>query len=97
MDSDIYQYTVIPFGLINADATYQKILNKLFLRMIGDTKEAYVDSMLVKSIKSVNRVEELRNTIERIRLHQVCLNPARVFGIHSGKFLGYMVRHRCQP
>lgn len=47
IDSDIHHYRVMPFGLINAGSTYQRMVNKLFIGMIGETVEAYVDDMLV--------------------------------------------------
>lgn len=43
VDSDIYHYTVLSLGLINVDATYQRMVNKFFAKMIDDTMEAYVD------------------------------------------------------
>lgn len=46
-DNDIYRYTVLPFRLIITWATYQNMVNKLLANMIGDTMEAYVDSMSV--------------------------------------------------
>lgn len=36
VDIDIYHYIVMPFGLINAGTTYQRMVNKLFTDMIGD-------------------------------------------------------------
>lgn len=94
-DIDIYHDTSMPFGLINAGATYLRMVNNLFVRIIGDTMEAYVDYMLVKSIKGADHVEDLRKTFERIRFHQVCLNPVKcAFCIQSDKFLCYMVRQR---
>lgn len=94
-DNDIYHYTVIPFGLINAGVTYQMMVNKLFVGMICDTMEAYVDDMLVKSIKRVDHVEDLRNTFERMRLHQVRLNQTKcAYDVQYDKFLGYMVSQR---
>lgn len=51
--------------------------------------------MLVKSVKGIDHVEELRKTFECMRLHQVCFNTAKcAFGIQSSKFLGYMVCQR---
>lgn len=47
-DNEIYQYTVILFGLINAGSTFKRIDNKLFTDMVNDTMEMYVDDMLVK-------------------------------------------------
>lgn len=44
-DNDIYHYTVIHFGFINAGITYQRIVNMLCANMLGDTMEFYVDDM----------------------------------------------------
>lgn len=49
-DCGLYCYTVMPSGLKNARATYQRHVNKMFQDMIGKTMEVYVDDMLVKSI-----------------------------------------------
>lgn len=39
----------MPFGLKNAGATYQKLVNHLFKEHIGSNMEVYVDDLLVKS------------------------------------------------
>ncbi|XP_077251992.1 uncharacterized protein LOC143891256 [Tasmannia lanceolata] len=44
-----YCYRVMPFGLKNAGATYQRLVNRLFKEQIGRNMEVYVDDMLVKS------------------------------------------------
>lgn len=49
----------MPFGLINDGSTHQRMVHKLFPDMIGDTMEAYVDDMLVKSKRSVDHEEDL--------------------------------------
>ncbi|XP_039688680.1 uncharacterized protein [Medicago truncatula] len=42
-------YLVMPFGLINAGATYQRGMTKIFHDMIHKEIEVYVDDMIVKS------------------------------------------------
>ena len=44
-----YCYRVMPFGLKNAGATYQRLVNRMFQKQIGTTMEVYIDDMLVKS------------------------------------------------
>ena len=46
----MFCYTVIPFRLKNAGATYQRLVNKMFTDMLGTTMEVYIDNMLVKSL-----------------------------------------------
>jgi len=44
-------YRVMPFGLKNAGATYQRLMDKIFNDLLGKTMEVYVDDMVVKSQK----------------------------------------------
>ena len=44
-----YFYRVMPFGLKNARATYQRLMDKVFSHLIGHYVEVYVDNMVVKS------------------------------------------------
>ena len=51
-DIGLYCYRVMPFGLKNAGATYQRLVNLMFQKQIGNNMEVYVDDMLVKSKKA---------------------------------------------
>ena len=51
-DTGLYCYKVMPFGLKNAGATYQRLVNHMFKKLIGTNMEVYVDDMLVKSKKA---------------------------------------------
>ena len=46
-----YCYRAMPFGLKNVEATYQRLVNKIFQKQIGASMEVYIDDMLVKSVK----------------------------------------------
>ena len=48
-EKEIYCYKVMPFGLKNAGAIYQRLISKMFLKPIGVTAEAYIDDMVIKS------------------------------------------------
>ncbi|KAL5555767.1 hypothetical protein UlMin_038003 [Ulmus minor] len=94
-DQGLYCYKVMPFGLKNAGATYQRLVNKMFKQQIGKTMEVYVDDMLVKSLKADEHINNLRESFEVLREYKMKLNPAKcAFGVTSGKFLGFMVNHR---
>ena len=54
-----YCYKRMPFGLKNAGATFQRLINKMFSSMLGKTMEVYIDDMLVKLAKAKKRVEHL--------------------------------------
>ena len=44
-----YCYRVMPFGLKNVGAIYQRLVNRMFQKKIGTSMEVYIDDMLVKS------------------------------------------------
>ena len=45
----LFCYRVMPFGLKNAGATYQRLMNKMFANQIGRNVQIYINDMLVKS------------------------------------------------
>ncbi|XP_074271002.1 uncharacterized protein LOC141594921 [Silene latifolia] len=91
----IFFYKVMPFGLKNAGATYQRAMQKIFDDMLHDIVECYVDDLVVKSKKKVDHVKDLRTVFERLRKCKLKMNPLKcAFGVSSGKFLGFIVRHR---
>ena len=57
-----YCYQVIPFGLKNAGATYQRLVNIMFQKHIGASMEVYIDDKLVKSVKAELHVDHLCKT-----------------------------------
>ena len=50
-NQDLFCYKVMPFGLKNAKATYQRLVNHMFCPQLGRNVEVYMDDMLVKSAK----------------------------------------------
>uniref|UniRef100_A0A2N9GJG2 Reverse transcriptase domain-containing protein n=1 Tax=Fagus sylvatica TaxID=28930 RepID=A0A2N9GJG2_FAGSY len=91
----LFCYKVMPFGLKNAGATYQRLMNKMFHDQIVRNVEVYVDDMLVKSKEEDGHLDDLRETFETLRKYQMKLNPSKcAFGVYSGKFLGFMVSQR---
>ena len=88
-------YKVMPFGLKNAGATYQKLVNHMFRPQIGRNVEVYIDDMLVKSQDEEIHLDDLQETFDTLRQYNMKLNPSKcAFGVSSGKFLGFMVSHR---
>ena len=56
----IYCYRVMPFGLKNIGATYQRLVNQMFSKQIGRNVEVYVDNMLVKSKEKENHLDDFK-------------------------------------
>ena len=88
----LYCYKVMPFGLKNASATYQRLVNRMFNKQIGINMEVYMDDMLVKSKEDKTLLEDLLETFDTLRRYKMKLNLAKcIFGVSLGKFLGFMV------
>ena len=90
-----YCYRVMPFGLKNAGATYQRLVNRMFQKQIGTTMEVYIDDMLVKSTTTELHIDHLSEAFQILRNYNMKLNPAKcAFGVSAEKFLGFIVNHR---
>ncbi|KAI5351772.1 hypothetical protein L3X38_004663 [Prunus dulcis] len=90
-----FEYTVMPFGLRNAGATYQRAMNSIFHDMIGHSLEVYIDDVVIKSPEEGNHISSLRKAFLRMRQHRLKMNPKKcVFGVQAGNFLGFLVHQR---
>ncbi|XP_056864128.1 uncharacterized protein LOC130511242 [Raphanus sativus] len=94
-DRGTYCYKVMPFGLKNAGATYQRLVNRMFADQLGKTMEVYIDDMLVKSLRADDHLAHLKECFAILNKYGMKLNPAKcTFGVSSGEFLGYIVTQR---
>ncbi|KAK1582707.1 hypothetical protein Q3G72_017539 [Acer saccharum] len=91
----MYCYRVMPFGLKNVEATYQRLVNRMFSEQLGKTMEVYVNDMLTKSVRLSDHPKDLRETFTILRHFRMRLNPSKcMFGVQSRKFLEFMVHQR---
>ena len=94
-NQDLYYYKVMSFGLKNAGATYQRLMNKIFAHQIRGNVQVYMDDMLVKSRLEDNHLDDPKETFDTLRSYNMKLNPSKcVFRVTTGKFQGFMVSQR---
>jgi (p)ppGpp synthase/HD superfamily hydrolase len=85
----------MPFGLKNAGATYQRMVNRVFHNQIRRNMEAYVDEMVVKSTSTTIHIQDLEETFKVMKEVGMRLNPTKsFFGLSGGKFLGFIMSER---
>jgi len=90
-----YCYKVKPFGLKNADSTYQRLMDKVLAPMIGRNVQGYVDNMVVTSQMKDQHVADLEELFTTITKYRLKLNPEKcVFGVEAGKSLGFLLTKR---
>ncbi|GKA01354.1 reverse transcriptase domain-containing protein [Tanacetum coccineum] len=88
----IFCYTKMPFGLRNAEATYQRLVDWTFHGQIGRNLEVYVDDLVIKSRTKDEVVRDIEETFRTLRKINMKLNPKKcTFGVEEGMFLGYQV------
>ena len=61
-----FYYKVIPFGLKNVGATCQRLMDKVFVDLIGSTMKFYVDDMVIKSTSMENHPLDIEKVFNQI-------------------------------
>ncbi|GKC01008.1 reverse transcriptase domain-containing protein [Tanacetum coccineum] len=88
----VYCYTKMPFGLKNAEATYQRLVDKAFDKQVGRNLEVYVDDLVIKSHTKEELLRDIKEMFCTLRKINMKLNPKKcTFGAVEGMFLGYVV------
>nr|GFC70231.1 reverse transcriptase domain-containing protein [Tanacetum cinerariifolium] len=77
----VYCYTKMPFGLKNAGATYQRLMDKAFENQMGKNIEVYVDDLVVTSHTEAEMVRDIEETFQTLRKINMKLNQKNA---HSG-------------
>nr|KYP31996.1 Transposon Ty3-G Gag-Pol polyprotein [Cajanus cajan] len=87
-----YCYHIMPFRLKNAGATYQRLMDTVFVEQIGHNLEVYIDDMVIKTKSATDHVRDLEEILQQLRKYNMRLNPEKCdFGVQGEKFLGFMI------
>lgn len=90
-----YEWIVMPFGLKNVGATYQRAMNSIFHDYIETLMQVYIDDIVIKSISDENHLTRLSQSFERMRKHGLKMNPFKcAFFVQAGDFLGFVVHKK---
>ncbi|GJS41644.1 reverse transcriptase domain-containing protein [Tanacetum coccineum] len=88
----IFCYSKMPFGLRNARATYQRLVDKAFHKQIRRNLEVYVADLVIKIRTEDEIIIDIKETFKTLREINMKLNPKKcTFGVEEGMFLGYKV------
>ncbi|XP_021996336.1 uncharacterized protein LOC110893539 [Helianthus annuus] len=91
-DLGIFCYTKMLFGLKNAGAAYQRLMDTIFAEDIGRHIEVYIDDLVIKSTEEDQMLKDIEKTFNSLRSVNMKLNPTKCsFGMEEGKFLGFIV------
>ncbi|CAM5101263.1 unnamed protein product, partial [Eretmochelys imbricata] len=87
----LYQYTILPFGLHGAPATFQRLMNKL-LRPHGKYVAANLDNVIIYSPDWETHLEKVEAVLDTLRKAGLTVNPSKCsLGLSEARYLGYIV------
>jgi hypothetical protein len=66
-----YCYTTMSFGLKNAGATYQRVIQACFKRQLNKNVKAYVDDVVVKTRNSSTLIDDLEETFASLHKYRL--------------------------
>jgi len=87
-----YEYKVMPFGLVNAPATFQAMMNTILREFLDHGVVVYLDDSLIYS-KTMEEHEALvKQVLARLERHDLAISLKKsVFHVDTVEFLGYIV------
>ncbi|KAJ9526673.1 hypothetical protein QJQ45_017555 [Haematococcus lacustris] len=87
-----FEFTVLPFGLCNAPATFQRLMNDVLHDLLDDCVLVYLDDILIFSRTPQEHLAHLRRVLDLLRKHKLYAKLSKCeFGMDQTSFLGHIV------
>jgi hypothetical protein len=81
----VFCYQVMPFGLKNAGATYQRMMKTCLGSQIGRNIQVYNDDVVITTRKEDSLISDLAETFDNLNRYKLKLNPTKCsFGVSAG-------------
>ena len=89
---DHFEYLVMPFGLVNAPATFQAFINQVLREYIDHFVLAYLDNIVVYSQSNEEHVQHVRLVLQKLREANLYVKLLKCgFDAEEIDFLGFKV------
>ena len=91
----LYQYRRMPFGLVNAPATFSRIMRKLLKNL--DNVVNYIDDILIYTQTWEGHLEKLKELMKRLKDANLTAKPSKCYiSFERIEFLGHVVEKGCR-
>jgi hypothetical protein len=91
----VFCYQVMPFGLKNAGATYQRLMQNCLGGQIRRNIQVYIDDVVITTREEESLISDLAETFDNLSRYKLKLNPKKCsFGVSAGQLLGFLVSAR---
>jgi hypothetical protein len=82
---DVFCYQVMPFGLKNAGATYQRMMQNCLGSQIGRNIQVYINDAVTTTRKEDALISDLKESFDNLHRYKLKLNPTKCsFGVSAG-------------
>ncbi|KAK3546616.1 hypothetical protein QTP70_031231, partial [Hemibagrus guttatus] len=87
-----YEYLVMPYGLTNAPAVFQSLINEVFKDVLNKYVIAYIDDILIYSSSMTEHIQHVCTMLTRLLTHHLYIKAEKSeFHRSSITFLGYVI------
>jgi hypothetical protein len=88
----LYEFLVMPFGLCNAPATFQALMNDVLRPFLRRFVLVFFDDILIYSRSWADHLRHIRAVLEELRRHQLFLKRTKcAFAATSVAYLGHVI------
>ncbi len=88
----MFKYKVLPFGLTNGPASFQRFVNDLFMDYLDLFLSIYLDDILIYSQNELEHQEQVKKVLDRLRQAGLQVDIKKCeFHVTRTKYLGYVI------
>lgn len=93
-EEGLFEPLVMGFGLCNAPATFQRMMNEIFYDLLGKGVEIYLDDIMIYTETREEHIRIIREVLKRLRQNDLFLKPEKCFFLKKEvEYLGFRVSH----
>ena len=88
----LYEFVVMAFGLCNAPATFQRLIDTIFIPEMRKFIETYIDDLMTHSLTFEDHVAHVGEVLKILLKNQLTVKLSKCkFAQLSVKFLGHII------